>query len=43
MSFVRLKLEGHALTWWESHTKTMRLEGEPLVTKSEDLKALIKS
>ena len=30
---ARLKLEGHALTWWEIHTKTLRLEGDPLVTK----------
>ena len=26
ISFTRLKLEGHALTWWEKHTKTLRLE-----------------
>jgi len=36
-------LEGHALTWWESHTETLRLEGEARVTKWEDFKALIKS
>jgi hypothetical protein len=38
-----LKLEGHALTRWEIHTKTLRLEGEPLVTIWEDFKTLIKS
>ena len=43
ISIARLKLEGHALTWWESHTKTLRLEGDPLVTKWEDFKTLIKS
>jgi hypothetical protein len=43
ISFVRLKLEGHALTWWESHMKTLRLEGDPQVTKWEDFKTLIKS
>jgi hypothetical protein len=24
ISFSKLKLEGHALTWWESHTETLR-------------------
>jgi hypothetical protein len=43
ISFSRLKLEGHALTWWESHMETLRLEGDPLVTKWEDFKTLIKS
>jgi len=41
--FARPKLEGHALTWWESHTKTLRLEGDLLVNKWEDFKTLIKS
>jgi hypothetical protein len=40
---VILKLEGRALTWWESHTKTLRLEGDPPVTKREDFKPLNKS
>ncbi len=31
------------MTWWESHMETLRLEGEPLVTKWEDFKTLIKS
>lgn len=43
ISFVWLKLEGHALNWWESHTKTLRLEGEPPMTRWEDFKTLIKS
>jgi hypothetical protein len=43
ISFSRLKLEGHALTWWEIHTKTLRLEGDPPVTRWEDFKTLIKS
>ena len=43
ISFAWLKLEGHALTWRESHTETLRLEGEPLVTKWKDFKTLIKS
>jgi hypothetical protein len=43
ISFVRLKSEGHALSWWESHTKTFRLEGDPLVARWEDFKILIKS
>jgi hypothetical protein len=33
ISFARLKLEGHALTWWEIHKETLRLEGDPLVTR----------
>jgi hypothetical protein len=41
--FARLKLEGHALTWWESHTETLRLEGDPPVTRWEDFKTLINS
>jgi hypothetical protein len=28
ISFARLKLEGHALTLWEIHTDTHRLEGD---------------
>jgi hypothetical protein len=42
ISFSRLKLEGHALTWWESHMKILRMEGDPLVTRWEDFKNLIK-
>jgi hypothetical protein len=43
ISFARLKLEGHALTWWEIHMETLRLEGDPPVTRWEDFKTLIKS
>ena len=43
ISFSRLNLEGHDLTWWESHIETLRMEGDPLVTKWEDLKTLINS
>jgi hypothetical protein len=32
-SFAKLELEGHAQTLWESHTKTLTLEGDPLITK----------
>jgi len=39
---VQLKLEGHELNWWKSHTETLRLEGELLVAKWEDFKTLIK-
>jgi hypothetical protein len=41
--FSRLKLEGHALTLWEIHMKRIRVEGDPLVTRWEDFKTLIKS
>jgi hypothetical protein len=43
ISFTRLKLDGHALTWWEIHTGTLRLEGDLPITRWEDFKALIKS
>jgi hypothetical protein len=33
ISFSMLKLEGHALTWWEIHMETLRLEGDLLVTR----------
>jgi len=36
-------IEVHAMTWWESHTKKLRLEGELPVNKWEDFKTLIKS
>jgi hypothetical protein len=42
ISFVQLKLEGHAQTWWESHMQTLRLEGDPILTKWEAFKTLIK-
>jgi hypothetical protein len=31
--FSQLKLEGHASTWWEIHTKKIRLEGDMPETK----------
>jgi hypothetical protein len=40
-SFDRLKLEGHFLTWWERHTKTLRLEDDSLVRRWEDFKTVI--
>ena len=43
ISFAQLKLEGHALTQLESHMDTLRLEGDPLVTKWEDFEIIIKS
>jgi hypothetical protein len=43
ISFFRLKLEGHALTLWEIHMETLRLEGDPLVSKWDDFKSLVKS
>jgi len=42
-SFVRLKLGGNYLTWWEIHIKTLRLEDDPLVTKWEAFKNIINS
>jgi hypothetical protein len=33
ISFTRLKLEGHALTWWEIHMETLRLKGDLKVTR----------
>lgn len=42
-SFEWLELEVHALTEWESHMETLRLEGEPPVTKWEDFETIIKS
>jgi hypothetical protein len=43
MSFGKLMLEGHALTWWEIHTETLKLEGDPLVNRWENSKTLINS
>jgi hypothetical protein len=42
ISFAPLKLEGHALIWQES-LETLKLEGDPPVTKSKDFETLIKS
>jgi hypothetical protein len=41
--FSQFQLQGHALTWWESHTETLRLEGDRPVTKWEDFKTIINS
>jgi len=41
ISFSRLNLESHVLTWWEIHIEIIRLEGNPPVTKWEDFKTLI--
>jgi hypothetical protein len=41
--FSRLNIEGHALTWWEIYKKKLRLEGDPPVTRWDDLKSPIKS
>jgi hypothetical protein len=41
--FARLKLEIDALTWWEIHMKTLRLVRDPLVTRWEDFKTIIRS
>jgi hypothetical protein len=38
ISFARLKLEVNALTWWEPHAKTLRMECDPPVTRWEDFK-----
>jgi len=40
---AKLKLEGHAHTWWNSCIKTLRLENDPPLTKWEVFKDLIKS
>lgn len=42
MLFSHLKLEGHAQTWWKIHMKTLRLEGDSLVTRWEVFKTFIK-
>jgi len=31
------------MTWWEIHMETLKLEDDPIVTKREDFKTLIKS
>jgi hypothetical protein len=43
ITFSRLKLESHALSWWEIHIETLRLEGDPIVTRWDIFKTLIKS
>jgi hypothetical protein len=43
ISFARMKLEGHALTWFESHTKKLRSEVDPPINMWKDFKTLIKS
>jgi hypothetical protein len=39
---ARLKLEGRALTWWESYVTARRLKEEPPVTQWEIFKNFIK-
>jgi hypothetical protein len=41
--FARLKLEGHALTWWESGIVSRSLGNKPPVTVWEVFKDMIKS
>jgi hypothetical protein len=41
--FSWLKLEGDALTWWESHTVRRELANEPLVTHWEVFNDMMKS
>jgi hypothetical protein len=36
--FSIMKLEGHDLTWWEIHRETLRLEGDPQVTRWDNFK-----
>ena len=43
ISFSQLKLGGNSLTYLETHTENLRLEGDPPVTKCEDFKTLIQS
>jgi hypothetical protein len=43
ISFARLKLEVHALTWWESDAVSRALGNEPPVTEWEVFKDMIKS
>jgi hypothetical protein len=43
ISFVKLKLEGRALGWWESNVVSRALEYEPPVTGWEVLKEIIKA
>jgi hypothetical protein len=38
-----LKLEGHALTWWESDAVSKELENEPPMIDWEEFKDMIKS
>jgi hypothetical protein len=43
ISFAHLKLEGHALTWWESDAIARRLGNEPPMIDWEVFKDMIKS
>jgi hypothetical protein len=43
ISFAILKLEGHALTWWEIQLEKNRLAGDLPVTRWEEFKILMKS
>ena len=33
MAFFPLNSKGCALNWWKIHTKTLKIEGDPIVTK----------
>jgi hypothetical protein len=41
--FSQLKLEGHALTWWESDAVSRELGNAPLMTDWKVFKNMIKS
>jgi hypothetical protein len=43
ISFSHLKMSRHALLWWESYVDALRIGKNPMVTKWEDFKALLKS
>lgn len=42
-SCAHLKLEVHALTWWESRMETLRMDVDPLMNKWKDFKTHIGS
>jgi hypothetical protein len=43
IAFAWLKLEGHALAWWESDAVGRALENDPPITDWEVFKGMIKS
>jgi hypothetical protein len=42
ISFTHLKMTRHALLWWESYVDALRIGKNPMVTKWEEFKALLK-
>ena len=38
ISFARLKMDGHALIWWETHVETLKYENQPKVYSWEEFK-----